>query len=330
MSDLIFEGERLIEIISKIAELTKKVATYQEKIRTYEAMAESAHRTAMLNEYRSKLDTTRGLLTGLQKAKAAAEAARAVVTVEAAATTEAGSTSMTVARTGGTVVEAGGASTGGGIILRGVTAVGQLVGGGPATGTAIVLVVGGVAIWLLSNLAGKLAADKPVEPGSAMTQPRSAPDAPVTPRKDSSSGAAGAALSGDFQLVKSLPEEIFKRKDWEVNKDAGTVSYSYKGRTATYSWNAPKAIPAKGTTFKISGSATAVEGDVMNANIAASADNLMLKPDKPIVNRTAEGSKSVNESKEISVTPSASATEAKLSVYVGFTYRFDYLYERSR
>lgn len=89
------------------------------------------------------------------QARLAAEAARLGIPL-AEATTEYGLASSTA------LVPAGAAPTGG-LVLRGVTAVGQVVGGGAATGTAIVLVGAGLLAWLLSSMAGKMAADKPIQ-----------------------------------------------------------------------------------------------------------------------------------------------------------------------
>jgi hypothetical protein len=195
----------------------------------------------------------------------------------------------------------------------------------------VILIGVGIAAWLLGRLAGNLAADKPVDVGPAMTQPRPAATGQATAGSDPLPASTCSVLTGDMKLVGSLPEQVPERGGWtSVNKDAGTAIYTHMGVSATYNWTVPQAIPTNGTPVTISGHAKAVEGNRMNANIALSGTNLTLVPEEAIVNRTAEGATTAGEDKEITVTPSPGASSATLSVYVGFTYRFDYLYERAQ
>jgi hypothetical protein len=187
-----------------------------------------------------------------------------------------------------------------------------------ATLTLILLASGG-GVYLYRNW-GKPSTE-PVQPGPAMTRQR-----PV-------SAPSTAAISpGELQLVSSTsdpPTAEPYEPYWKIDKDAGTTSYVYEELTANYFWTVPQSIPKSGADISIRGEATAVEGNRLNATIAVSASGLTLDPEKPFISVTAEGAQSAGRKEVVKVTDPSDSGDATISVYVGYTFRFDYVYRRA-
>ena len=137
-----------------------------EEAATIRALAEAADKAKKLAELRRRWGVAAELIKQAAADQLAAEEALAATASRfgvpiAEATTEYGLAASTA------MVPAGAAS--GGIVLRVVTAVG---GGSAAVGTGVVIAGAGVLVWILSTLAGNMVADKPIQPGVAMTSPR--------------------------------------------------------------------------------------------------------------------------------------------------------------
>jgi hypothetical protein len=131
-------------------------------------LARKAAELKKITDIRNATAANASLIEEAYAAEVAAEAELAATASKfgvplAEATTEYGLAASTA------LVPAGAAS--GGLVLRVVTAVG---GGSAAAGTCVVTVGVGIMAWILSHLAGNLAADKPIQPGVAMTSPRPA------------------------------------------------------------------------------------------------------------------------------------------------------------
>lgn len=193
---------------------------------------------------------------------------------------------------------------------------GGAAGAGGAMKPALAIGVGLVTIGAAGPAA---AAPAPASGGNPFTQPGAMP-------------TDGKISQGDLELVSASsdpPTDKPYQPYWKIDKDAGTTHYEYQGLTANYFWKVPKRIPKGGTEeIIIRGETTAVKGNRLNATIGVAAPGLTLSPERPIVNETAEGEQSRGRTETVKVTDSTGSGDATVKVYVGYTFRFDYVYRR--
>lgn len=308
------EWLEMLEILERALEAAGNLPTVAERTRAiaaaYEAAAANLGNTTakeVLRQISVNSATSGGRVGDLARLilrRVPEQAARAAITSGAGAGAGAGA--------GGRVLTFLGLSWGAWALL---------VGGG-------VLVIGGSYIYFRP--------DQPVQPGPAMTRPRPPTTDSATTKAPAPPPTTVDVSAGELRLVGSSsdpPTDQAYKPYWAIDKDAGTTRYEWpsQGVSADYSWKVPERIPPGGTAeFSIEGRATARKGNRLNATIGVSAVNLTVTPEPAIVNKTAEDGTPDGDALTVKVTDSSGASDATIKIYVGYTFRFDYVYRRAK